>query len=68
MAKSISLKDAKKLLKKAGCTSKREREHQIWERSDGQKFSLPAAKKNISPGVVRKLNFFLAGDNNYSRR
>ena len=68
MAKPISLKEAKKQLKKAGCIAKREREHEIWIRKDGKKFSLPGAKRQLSAGVVRKLNYFLAGDDNYSRR
>ncbi len=68
MAKPISLKEAKKMLKKAGCTALREREHEVWERGDGKKFSLPGAKKKLSAGVVRKLNYFIDGDDNYTRR
>lgn len=68
MAKPISLKEAKKLLKKAGCVAKREREHEIYVRDDGKKFSLPGAKKKLSAGVVRKLQYFIDGDDNYSRR
>jgi len=68
MAKPISLKEATKLLKKAGCVSSREREHTIYTRTDGKKFSLPSAKRQISAGVSRKLSYFLKGDSNYTRR
>lgn len=68
MAKPISLKEAKKLLKKAGCKALREREHEVWERKDGKKFSLPGAKRHISSGMARKLHYFINGDSNYSRR
>ena len=68
MAKPISLKQAKKMLKKAGCVAKREREHTIYVRSDGKKFSLPSAKGKVSPGVVRQLENFAQGKSNYSNR
>ncbi len=68
MAKPISLKQARKMLKKAGCTKERSAGHETWKREDGDTFALPHSSPTISAGVVRQLTYFVKGDEDYRGR
>lgn len=68
MAKPIKLKEARCMLRDANCILIRTGNHEVWKRSDGKVFSLPAAKRNLSMGVVRMLTYFIDGHENYSKR